>query len=579
MKIEEVKQILNKNDLVDPVLEVLVPSIHDYSVHLIQPKGDIEASTTRVGHRDRPGSEKQCIKFLEEAANQRAALVVAPEYSIPWNALKKAILEDILPGASCLWALGCESITLSELDALKGDLKGKAEVLCEDFDRKEAEKKGFFDPLTYVFWTKDTKNNGRLVLLIQFKTNPSIDADRIEGDNLFCGKTVYAFGRRGETIRLLTLICSDAFVANETNLKDFYDRTLLLHIQLNPNPRQSGFRSYRKYLFETADDQTEIICLNWALNVKEWKENVAQPKDWKNIGGSAWYLRPDKFNYSDQRIEQNHLSGLYYTRLKPMKWHALFFNYDPAVFMLNTSKVWQHGFPKAQQNRSGPRLEGVSRWNQATEKWEPVQASIDGFENLVNPYGINIDILKHIYTSSPVDVERLLALTAGKISNPDNWHCVTELDSFSLDESECIKRITFTQDLEQICCDFRDMRLRNFVACRDIEDQFTHWPPELSDLANGYQFVWNEQNPHNNIISNAGRYATLVYLGEVPLDKDLRAVGDKLRIALHRQQQPKERVGIFYRQQGRILVWQHPDSKRYDKPSSASSTDIADTPL
>lgn len=576
MQIEEAEKFLKKNGIQHPILEVLDPSINDYDVLLIQPKGDIEASKTRVGNRDRAGSVKQCVSFLLEAAKRQTALVVAPEYCVPWEALRQAVLAGHAPGAKSLWVLGCESITLNELDVLENSFNGKVRVLFEDLDRAEAGKKGFLDPLSYLFHTKDAKDNDCLVLLVQFKTRVSIDEERIEGDHLYCGSSVYVFGTCGKTIRLLSLICSDAFAADASNLKDVYDRTLLLHIQLNPNPRHSAFRSYRKYLFETAADVTEIICLNWASHVKEWKEGVAQPKDWKNIGGTAWYLRPDKFNHSDKRVKSNHVAGLYYTRLKPMKWHVLFFNYDPAVFVLKTSKVWHHGFPMAQQNRSGPRLEEVIRWHEATGKWIPELKSADGFETLVYPYGTTVDPLKQLYATSPIDVERLLALTAGYISQPTDWYSVIELDSFAIEESEYIKRITFAQDPEQLAAEFRDARVRKFVTCRGIQHQFTDWPPELSDLANGYEFHWNAEQPHSNVVTNAGRQATIVYLGEERLDSDLMSVGNKLRTALLRLDQPNERVGIFHRRNGQLQLWQHPDSKRYDKPKGTSPSDITE---
>jgi len=260
MKIIEVEKFLHAKGLQPPVLEVLAPSIDDYNLLLLQPKGDIEASKARVGHHDRAKATTQCEQLLEWAAKQKIELVVAPEYCVPWSALIRAIKAGHLPSTGCLWALGCESITPAELDALEGKFNGKARVCHESFDREAASKKVFLDPLAYIFHSKDDKNEDCLVILIQFKTHISVDPQRIEGDNLFCGKDVYVFGTVGKTIRLFSIICSDAFVADSSILNDVYDRTLILHIQLNQNPRQSTYRTYRKYLFDTAADQTELRC-------------------------------------------------------------------------------------------------------------------------------------------------------------------------------------------------------------------------------------------------------------------------------------------------------------------------------
>ena len=572
MQLEEAKKFLKGKGIQHPELEVLKPSIDEYNVLLLQPKGDIEASKARVGHRDQILAMNQYAKFLEWAANKQTELVVAPEYSVPWNALIQTILAGHLPGARCLWALGCESITPAELDALEGRFKGKLRVIYEDFDRKAASKKVFLDPLAYIFHSKDYKGADCLVLLVQFKTHPSVDPERIEGDNLFCGNLVYVFGTLGKTIRFFSLICSDAFEASTDKLKGLIDRTMILHIQLNPDPRQSTYRTYRKYLFDYAKCETELICLNWASHVQEWKED-AGPKDWKNIGGTAWYLRPDKFDDSDQRVGKNHRAGLYYTRLKPMKWNVLFFNYEPAAFVLRASKVWHdESVPMVQSKRSGPRLQDVLRWVEGSAEWKSGENSVDGFEKLLTPYDAMVEPLKKLYADNPIHVERLLALTEGRISEPDNWYSVAELDSFAIDESEHVKRITFTQD--PVGDDFRNSCVRHFVTCRGLLAQFTDWPPELSDLTIGYDFSWNEQYPHSNVVSNAGKRATLIYLGENRLEKELKNVGDKLRTALLRRDQPKNRLGIFHRLDGKPVLWLHPDSRRFDKPNNASSSEI-----
>ena len=57
----------------------------------------------------------------------------------------------------------------------------------------------------------------------------------------------------------------------DNHAKELYDRTLMIHIQLNPKPRQEQYRQYRTRLMHYGGDETELICLNWA-------------KDWHNGG-------------------------------------------------------------------------------------------------------------------------------------------------------------------------------------------------------------------------------------------------------------------------------------------------------
>lgn len=102
MHLEEAQKFLHSKGIQHPVLEVLEPTIDDYDVLLLQPKGDIEASKARVGHRDQSGATQQCLNLLEWAASQRSDLVVTPEYCVPWDALIGAVRADYLPGAGCL---------------------------------------------------------------------------------------------------------------------------------------------------------------------------------------------------------------------------------------------------------------------------------------------------------------------------------------------------------------------------------------------------------------------------------------------------------------------------------------------
>jgi hypothetical protein len=91
------------------------------------------------------------------------------------------------------------------------------------------------------------------------------------------GTCIYQFGGIGQRLKLVSLICSDAFAFRDDDAEAIYDRALVIHIQLNPNPREKRFRRYRESLFAFQGDQTEIICLNWAKNVHHWCDGRETP--------------------------------------------------------------------------------------------------------------------------------------------------------------------------------------------------------------------------------------------------------------------------------------------------------------
>src|SRR3954454_8300140 len=125
MLIKPVAEMLGPAGLEPPTLNALVPDKNNYSVLLIQPRGQIEV-TAGVHNRDRALASKQFKQFLAEAVAMRADLAVTPEYSMPWEVLVEAIKAGTHPKSGTLWAFGCESIKYTELEVLKADLGERA---------------------------------------------------------------------------------------------------------------------------------------------------------------------------------------------------------------------------------------------------------------------------------------------------------------------------------------------------------------------------------------------------------------------------------------------------------------------
>jgi hypothetical protein len=260
-----------------------------------------------------------------------------------------------------------------------------------------------------------------MVMLVQFKTYPMGDDDHFEINGLQRGMRIYKFGGSEHTLKLVSLICSDALNFLDPQAAAVYDRALILHIQLNQNPRNTTFRQYRDRLLRYSGDATEILCLNWAKGVVIWCDG--QSTDWNNIAGSAWYLKLQNYDDRDETILGNHRRGLYYTWFEQWRTHSLFFNFESSVFLLTASKVAHIGVPAPMSRRRGPQLTKTYAWSADGGAWEEQASANDGFSIVVGESGNARTEVVRIAEADPLEAERVLALAAGRISSVD-WHGV-----------------------------------------------------------------------------------------------------------------------------------------------------------
>ena len=580
MEISLVPTVLTKAGLDTPTLNALVPNETNYTVLLMQPNGEIEGSTTGVRNKDRNLAKRQFEKFLDDARETQADLVVTPEYSMPWEVLTSAIKAGISPQQGKLWVLGCESIKYSELIALKHDLEPYAKVL---FETLQQDSHRFTDPLAYVFLTPTGADNGdsKIVLLVQFKTYPMGDNDHFEINGLQRGTRIYQFGGGiGQEIKLVSLICSDAFAfADEGHAEAIYDRALILHIQLNQKPRQSQYRQYRDRLFRFGGDATELICLNWARNVNEW--SGAHKKEWGNIGGSAWYLRPTQFDERDATLCINQKRGLYYTWFEALRSHALFFNYDPATYLLEATKVAHIGVPGSIARRRGPQLTKSCVWDNAVSKWVE-QISMDvGFSSIIGEAGDARTEIERIVDTNPLEAERVLSLCAGQIKGGFDWYKLSNLDSCAIDLSEIIYRLTFCQDTEQCAIDFRVRRLKRLARLWQILQTEEYLPPALKEIMGNVHLGWSPDTPYQNAILANGERATVIYMGEESGIAKVEATKKNIADYLHRVSSnvdqslsAKQRLAVWYRNENQIVLFDPHQYVKIDQTGASSEFDI-----
>ncbi len=416
-------------------------------------------------------------------------------------------------------------------------------------------------------------------MLIQFKTYPMGDEDHFEVNGLQRGNRIYKFGVAGQSIRLVSLICSDALDFQDADAENIHDRALVVHIQLTPKPRQEQYRQYRDRLLRFSGDATEILCLNWAKDVQIWCDG--QTTAWKNISGSAWYLKPSGFDDRDATLSANHRRGIYYTWLQAHRTHALFFNFEPATYLVTASKVAHIGVPGPVSRRRGPQLTKVCVWNTAAAAWVEQANAEDGFSAVVGECGNAKDEIQRLYDRNPLEAERVLALCAGKIGHVDDWHGVRQLDSCAINLSEIIYRITFCQDTNEDARDFRVARLKRGGHLWDILNTNEKLPTALEDFKQGFGLEWSVEFPHQNAISSTGQRATAIYMGEEYSVERVKEIKNTAAEYLHRSvADPKEsisvrqRLAVWFRDNGEITLCEPHRYLQIDQTGDISEFDI-----
>lgn len=555
MQISDVALILAENRLFPPDLEMLKPNEARYSCLLLQPTGPIFAGKQRIGPLDQAEATAKTKAFLALAIDRAAHLAIVPEYFSSWAAIDEQICSGSGPAEGALWVLGCESIHAAELEAFKAKVAGSCDVLYEPLANLPADRP-LLDPVLFLFQSKHSDGLMRLVALVQFKTFPSRDDAFFEEALLKRGTTVYQFRGSDGVLSVSTIICSDAFALDDGKVPGLVDRATLIHIQLNPDPRNSAYRQYRKTTFETdpATSDCHIICLNWAGAVVEHGE-FGHTKDWPAVSGSAWYCPDSRCKCDDDVIVPNHHLGIYYAYMQERR-HALLLDYSEAVFELLVPKVVTRG-KALLANRNGPAAQERYRWDPDASSWKTAERPIDsGFADFLGKNKEGHTALAHIVKNgSSIDIERLLALTAGKVTGKENWFAAKEIDSCKISADEVVLRVTVPQDTTEAAVDFRHARLAAAAEVRYLLDHHEKWPPQLGGLTKEAQLHWSNASPNFNVRGTDGVPALVVHLGSNGPPPRLENVTSKL-VNLLRKGDGKyqERLCIFYRHHGNLKL-------------------------
>jgi len=561
MKITHIEGVLRNHHLKYPKLEVLQPTNTLYTAMLVQPRAEIQVRDGWIRNVDREGARKLFNGIAREAINKNVELLVTPEYSFPWEAFEDLLGAGARPAAGQLWVLGCESLALAELSGLKARFSRWATVIHEALPVQPASA-SYLDPLVYLFLTESSNDNQEhLVMLVQFKTAPSGDPANIEVTRMARGNEVYLFEHAHE-VRLMALICSDAFEFTDALVAEHYENLLLIHLQLNDRPRHETYMRYRRLLYEFDCNAIEVVCLNWAENIQFDLKDGAAPVAKTNISASAWHSKSNKFATEDQYIESNHRLGLYYTQDGEQHRHMLHFAYDAGAFLIETTKVRHHAVPAVQSRRRGPKLLSVLHWSAEAQQWvTAVRPAEDGFTAMTAQYGDLATQLDACHAASPLGVERLACITSGALGPRKDWYSVPALPPLQLQpRTEVVLRVSVARDPDGRV--ERDRIMRTINALSSVPPADLPLPEHMADLQDGFRFHWNANHPESNVISvEQGKPAALVYAGESPTTDHLRALHARVR-ATASTPEIADRFCVLYRNGNAMKLFDPATGKR-----------------
>lgn len=549
--IRDVGNVLQALSLDNPSLDALNPDDQSYRALLLQPSGPILADETRIGPLDLNIADIQATKFLSLAAAKGHHLVVTPEYYLPVTTLLKCAKGATFPAVGALWALGCESMTPSQVNTFKEECFGYCDVIFEE-DMNAPIQGTYYDPVAYCFVTQDSQGMARRVILFQFKTISSKDLHFFENKNLRCGSVIYQFKGKDDELSLATIICSDAFniAPNEPIRKKLCRNATLLHIQLNPKPKHLLYMRYRIDTFSKNKDANncDIVCLNWAENMVQFDEVGKKGDEWNNESASAWYISEHRCSSSDQEVENNEQRGLYFSRHVNQR-HVLHFHFGAAAFELTVAKILNLGY-RVHDNNLGPKLDVRYTWQDALQDWIRNDENPDpGLSNLFalsKNVGGAFSSLKTV--PSRLWVERAIALSCGLSKCNDTWFRAAELEACRLGEDEVVRRVTLELDRDVAARDTRESRVKNVAILNQILAS-KNLPRQIHDLqGGGVRIMWRPHLPHVNVFKDGVKPALVAYLGMEPSPDTINNVSDAAFELLRREDNAdhKHRMAVCY---------------------------------
>ncbi|MGA6118712.1 hypothetical protein [Sphingobacterium anhuiense] len=563
----------NGRQLRRPTLDCLVMDSMKYETLLFQINEEIGYDDTGIWIINEERVALKFNTFFDIAINRNVALAITPEYSCPWHILTNILQQDKFPTSGKIWVLGMASIHPLQLKQIINDNDNITwiydEVLIDEKIQTAPNK--FFDPVCSLLNTIDNNGTPKKVIIIQFKNYPFGGADsHWERDNLILGRTFYVIKNQFESVRLITLICSDTL--DNLNFRDLQDGMfitaplMILHIQLNQKPFANNYKLYRNILFQmgTKDSNKEVICLNWARNVQIFGED----KVFNKVAGSALYLKSQKLEKTDDCINLNHKRGMYYLNWESKRAHVYLLNFDEYIYIIENTKASQEGADATQFNRSGPNLSTTYRWIENTWQIENNRVD-DGFDTLVYEIEngqVNLDCLRQ--NENYLDIERMVQFCSGEIKFDKEWFLVSNMISCIVDDPEETTRVIFTQQNIENKMQERKKKLNNYAILKhSIITNPNNLPIGMVNPELKFSEVSKMESKYliNLHSEDGGMNATAVYLGSTSETEALKKQ-NKISDLFNESQYGKT-----------VMVWYESVLGRQRIPAIFSKPSISDT--
>lgn len=547
MEIRPLSVVADEHGFAMPNLPFLRSDCRTFEALLLQPCGQVTATPDGIRNCERQETIDKYTSFLSHAKQIDANLTVTPEYSCPWQVLLGVVADEArLPNEGKLWVLGCESITKKEL----AELPTHNHIRWIFDESVLLHNKSFLDPLCYIFRTTDEAGVPIYIALLQFKTIEMADPiGYLERDHLIKGRYLYRIESNELSNGLCTLICSDVLGVIDKNIRELINTpTQLLHIQLNPDPRDPQFAGYRRMWLEFESKDVEILTLNWAkgTTIEEPYQDVQFSEAW----GTAIYSKSPEVHLDNHHIAHNHDNGVFMCYWSERKTWTYYFDNKEAMFRLRLTPVSQRLVRGQLAGRTGPEVLAVNEWE--TDSWtsaEPTQTTV--FRQECDRYGVPSLFIELAGMLDVVNIERLLTLSLGNACC-NQWHVISRLYHFIIEDNEIIRRITCMLDCSREAVETRNTCLsafREFIV-KILGNPQTNFPDNLSDLRQSVQINYKEDNPNCNLYaSDMQGAATGVFLGRYPDDNLPKQRYDQVSVCL--KDSEKRRLVVWFNRNGR----------------------------
>lgn len=550
----------NGRTLCKPDLKCLRQDHELYKTMLMQLVGKIEYDTEGIRIADENLATAKFNLLIDKAIEEDVDLAITPEYSCPWTSIEQFISENKLPSENNIWVVGCQSIKPQEFKDLTDRHVNVVWIYDETLVQQKLNENKFFDPVCFLLKTRNTDNEIKDVIIVQFKTCNS--AEIWERDNFIQGSIFFAIENRINSTRLMTFICSDTLRNidfNTVNEGYFVGQPLLLiHIQLNQKPFDASYKKYRNniYSYGNKDDYNkEVICLNWARGVTFDDEN-GNEVEFNKYGGSSFYCQTNKIELGDTRINENHKKGLYYTSWKNMKSHVSFLNYEEYIFLIENTKPSQITSLPALRNRTGPKVIKTFRWN---NQWNEAATVNDGFSQVcseIEDADGNLNCLTG--NDNFMEVERIIQLSSGDLDDSPNkdWSKIINLLSFQISDTEINSRNTFTHDPDSTAKANRKGKLNRYHSLKNkILTDPQQAPTAFLNAILKFETGSNSKNIYllNLHSLDNTRKGTAIYLGDKSF-AEAKAFKVKIESLFNEDQQGKQ-VIVWYNNPGLIRIF------------------------